>query len=235
MHLHFELLLKNKYFDEAKLVLKHYQDLPYISQEVEEYLRDMPKRIELEQHQKNKYFTIDEINDILEHEKNNAQISEVLFSLKNYNLNMYIGALKHFMIRQDVNPNFRTFALILLVDNKHDEEVKFLSREGLIEVNAAKIVPPFSSERFNEITKYVFQNSEHNVTLQETSLHLVNCLAIDIYPLDLDFSSPIEMGEAFLLLGKEYIREPLGNSDPKIVSLKEKIQAIIEATPAIKM
>ncbi len=235
MKLHFELLLKNRYFDEARIALTHYQNLPYISQAVEEFLRDMPKRIEAEEHEKSLAFSEDEICSTLESETDNGKISEVVFSLKTYNLQMYVHSLKKFMLRKDVHPNLRTFALILLVDNKYNEKVSFLSREGIVEVNPSLIVPPFSSSSFNAVTKFVFENSERNVSLQETALHLVNCLVIDVYPKDIDYASSLVMGQAFIEIAKDYIQIPTGEITKEVLSIKEKIKAIIESTPAIKM
>lgn len=233
MKLHFEILLKNKMFDEAKIMLKHYQELPYISQNVEEFLRDMPKRIEDEEHHKEKYFSIDEICEILEKETDNGVISEVVFSLKKYNLNTYIDSLRIFLTRKEVNPNFRTYGLILLVDNKYDEDVMFLSKDGLLKINPNKITPPFTSPAFNKITELVFKLSERNVTLQETALHLVNCLVMDVYPNDINFDTNENMAQAFIALGSDYIKQNYETLSPNIEKLKQKIKDIIESTPPI--
>lgn len=235
MKLHFELLLKNRLFDEANIALKHYQDLPYISQEVEEFLRSVPERIDAEKNQKNKFYTIDEVCEVLETENDSAIISEVLFSLKNYNLNQIIDSLKVFMKRSDVNPNFRTFAFIVLVDNKYDEDVELLTKNGVKKLNAKKVMPPFSSKAFNEITKSIYLNSERNITVQETALHLVNCYSLDVYPDDMDLDTPENMSKAFIMIAKDYIHEDYDKSDEHIASLKEKIRAVIESTPAIKL
>lgn len=235
MKLHFELLLKNKLFDEAKIALKHYQDLPYISQEVEEFLRSIPERIDNEKNSKNKYYSIDEICETLETESDSALIGEVLFSLKNYNLMQIIDSLKIFMKRNDVNPNFRTFAFITLIDNKFDGEIELLTRNGLKTLNPKNIMPPFSSNAFNQITKNIFLESNKNVTIQETALHLVNCYALDIYPDDLTIDSPKNMSKAFIMIAKDYIKEDYDKSETNIVSLKEKIKSIIESTPTIKL
>ena len=45
MELHFELLLHEKKFDEALMTLKKYEEMPYVSQRVEEFLRAIPKKI----------------------------------------------------------------------------------------------------------------------------------------------------------------------------------------------
>ena len=236
MKTHFELLLSKKLFDEARLALKHYENLPYVSQEVEEFMRDMKTRIEDESHPKShQSFNLDEIYDVLEKETDSAKISQVLFSLKNYNLNIYIDSLKIFMKREDVNPNFRTYALIVLVDAKFDEEVGFLSRNGLISVNPARIAPPFMTPTFNETCKLITEKCNHDVSMIETALHLFNCYVIDTYPEDIYKDGPELMSSAFIRIAESYLNKLHSSYDEEVIELASKIQKIIESTPEIRL
>ena len=236
MKMHFELLLSKKLYDEARLALKHYQDLPYVSQEVEEFMREMVDRIEEEarpkSHQK---FELDEIYDILEKETDQGKISQVLFSLKNYNLNIYIDSLKIFMKREDVNPNFRTYALILLVDEKLNEEIEFLSRSGLIKVNPTKIMAPFMSPSFNETCRLISEKSNHDVSMIETALHLFNCYIIDTYPEDIYSVGVDKLSSAFIRIAETYLNKEHSSLDEKVINLADKIKEIIESTPEIRL
>lgn len=236
MKLHFELLLSKKLYDEARLALKHYQDLPYVSQEVEEFMREMVDRIEEESHPKShQKFELDEIYDILEKETDQGKISQVLFSLKNYNLNIYIDSLKIFMKREDVNPNFRTYALILLVDEKFNEDVEFLSRSGVIKVNPTKIMAPFMSPSFNRTCQLITEKSNHDVSMIETALHLFNCYIIDTYPEDIYSSGVESLSSAFIYIAESYLNKVHSSIDENIIRLAEKIKQIIESTPEIRL
>lgn len=236
MKLHFELLLSKKLFDEAKLALNHYENLPYISQEVEEFMRDTKERIIDESHPKNKKtFELDEIYEILENSTNQSEISQVIFSLKNYNLNIYIDSLKIFLTREDVHPNFRTYALILLVDNKCDENIKFLSLNGVVEVNPAKLFPPFMSKDFNEVCRLITLKAEQNVTLTQTALHLFNCFIIDTYPIDIYKDGVEELAKAFIYIAKSYLNISEPSIDENTKKLANNIKYIIESTPDIKL
>lgn len=236
MKLHFELLLSKKLYDEARLALKHYQDLPYVSQEVEEFMGEMVDRIEEESHPKShQKFELDEIYDILEKETDQGKISQVLFSLKNYNLNIYIDSLKVFMKREDVNPNFRTYALILLVDEKFNEDVEFLSRSGVIKVNPTKIMAPFMSPSFNRTCQLITEKSNHDVSMIETALHLFNCYIIDTYPEDIYTSDVESLSSAFIYIAESYLNKVHSCKDENIVKLAEEIKQIIESTPEIRL
>ena len=236
MKVHFELLLSKKLFDEARLALKHYENLPYVSQEVEEFMREMKDRIEEESHPKNhQNINIEDIYDVLEKESDSAKISQVLFQLKNFNLNIYIDSLKIFMKREDVNPNFRTYALILLIDEKFNEEVEFLSRKGLIKVNPTKITPPFMSKSFNETCKLITDKCNHDVSMIETALHLFNCYIIDTYPEDIYLVSEEKLSSAFIRIAESYLNKLHSSNDEEIANLASEIQKIIESTPEIRL
>ena len=183
MKMHFELLLSKSLFDEARIALKHYENLPYVSQEVEEFMREMKERIEEEAHPRQHHkFELDEMLEILEKDTDEGKISQVLFSLKNYNVNIYIDSLKIFIKRSDVNPNFRTYALILLVDEKFNEEIEMLGRKNLIKVNPSKVKPPFMSKEFNQVCELITRQANHDISMTKTALHLFNCYIIDTYP-----------------------------------------------------
>ena len=236
MKLHFELLLSKKLFDEAKLVLKHYENLPYVSQEVEEFMSDMHSRIAQEENPKGrKTYSLDEICDVLEKETEPSKISQVVFSLKDYNVNIYIDSLKIFLTRDDVHPNFRTYALILLVDFKYDEEIEFLSLKGMIKVNPKKLFPPFMSKQFNEVCRLIGEKANQNITLTETALHLFNCFIIDTYPIDIYKHSEDELAEAFIYIGKAYLNIEVSSIDENIKKLINNIKYIIESTPDLKL
>lgn len=236
MKLHFELLLNNHYFEEAKLMHKHYENLPYISQEVEEFLRDIPQRIEEEEHHKSQsMLSEEEIEHTLTKEKEAAKIAKVIFSLKNYNLNIYLEPLLTFLTREDVHPNFRTYALALLVDNHYDKEVNYLSTNGMLIVNPSKVEPPFMSKRFDELTKLIYQKSIQNITIKDTALHLLNCYILDMYPLDI-YDTDLELlSDAFILLAKEYINEKDDSYSEDVIALKNKLKKVIESTPILTM
>lgn len=236
MKLHFELLLSKKLYEEARIALKHYENLPYISQAVEEFMRDMKVRIEDEAHPRgNKTYSLDEICDVLESETNQGIVSQVVFSLKDYNINNYIDSLKVFLKRDNVHPNFRTYALILLVDNKFDDEIEFLSLKGLIKVNPSKLFPPFMSKQFNEVCRLVTQKCNQNVTLTETALHLFNCFIIDTYPIDIYVDSADDLSSAVVYIASQYLHSEAIQIDEKVEKIAKNIRYIIESTPDIKL
>ena len=233
MKMHFELLLSEKLFDEARIKLRHYENLPYISQEVEEFLREMKVRIEDEAHAKkgSTLAPLDEVFETLETGTNQSEIAQAIFSLKNYNINLLIDSLRIFLKRKDVHPNFRTYVLIYLVDQKFDTEIEVLIRNKITVVNPSKIVPPFMHEDFNEVCRQITVFSEGDTSITETALHLFNCYILDTYPEDIYADGIIELAQAFVYIAMGYLQQKPSFTS----SLASKIQEILEKTPPIKI
>ena len=233
MKMHFELLLSEKLFDEARIKLRHYENLPYISQEVEEFLRDMKVRIEDEAHAKkgSTLIPLDEVFETLETGTNQAEIAQTVFNLKNYNINLLIDCLRIFLKRSDVHPNFRTYVLIYLVDQKLDCEIEVLIQGKIVVVNPAKITPPFMHQDFNEVCRQITIFAEQDTSITETALHLFNCYILDTYPEDIYQDGIIELAQAFVYIAMGYLQQKPSFTS----SLASKIQEILESTPTLKL
>ena len=233
MKMHFELLLSEKLYDEARIKLRHYENLPYISQEVEEFLREMKKRIEDEAHQKkgSNLIPLDEVFETLETGTTPSEIAQTIFQLKNYNINLLIDSIRVFLKRRDVHPNFRTYVLIYLVDQKYDSEISVVVQDKMVVVNPAKITPPFMHEDFNEVCHQITLFSNGDTSITETALHLFNCYILDTYPIDIYQDGIIELAQAFVYIAMGYLQQkPTFDS-----SLASKIQEILDKTPPIKI
>lgn len=232
--IHFELLLKNRYFDEAKIVLKHYENLPYISQNVEEILRKIPDDIEeLKSFENSKVYSPDDIETILLNSSDNNEIGEVIFSLKNYNLNLYKDALKDFIKRSDVHPNFRTYGLLIFVENNLDENIDFLKDGKIMAINPKKLPKPFTDKAYGTLCEKIYYKTVKNISLQETALHLLNCYIIDTYPKQLEENNIEIMADAFVALSNEYFgNQILLNDDLK--NTKDRIKKVIESTSELR-
>lgn len=236
MRVHFEVLLKNRLFNDAKEALRVYEAKPYISQEAEEFMRDMHERIEKEEHPviKNN-LSIDEVCEILETSTKNAELSNVLFSLQNYNFNSYVSSLLNVLIKKDIHPSLRTYALIVLVDNKYAHPVSFLSKDKIITLVPSEINPPFKGEVFEKIVKLINTKSKQNVTLEATAFQLLNYYSMDIYPVDINKEDPELVSSALILLAKDYINEKDDCTNKVILDKKEEIRKIIDSTPSLEL
>lgn len=228
MKIHFESLLQSKLYSEARLALKHYQDLPYISQEVEEYLRSMDVTIDEQEHQKSSSIPLEEICERLEKEKDSELLLEALGYLRIYNLSQLIDSLKVLLVREDVKPYYRAIALFSLMEQDYSKEIKFLSEGEIITLTPSKLKTPFEDKNFFEVIKGIEVESNHNVTLKETAISLFSSYVINTFPSDIYKDGIAELTKAFVHLGKKYINESSSENDPKALALVTKIIPIIE-------
>lgn len=229
--LHIELLLSLELFDEASIAYKKYLELPYISQEVEEYLKEIPSLIEERKDvNKNKTYTIDEIDEILTTHYDQGKIMDVLFSLDNYNILKLLTPIEIFLLRKDVHPSLRTYALISLVSNNISSPVQILKDGKKITVVPNKLKPPFCDDNFKKVIKYIESELYKDPSVQQIAFQLLNNYVLDCYPDDV--LNDVDLNEfclALTSLAKDYLS--IANDDVTNEQLKQKIKKVLEKTP----
>lgn len=229
--LHIELLLSLELFDEASIAYKKYLELPYISQEVEEYLKEIPSLIEERKDvNKNKTYTIDEIDEILTSHYDQGKIMDVLFSLDNYNILKLLTPIEIFLLRKDVHPSLRTYALISLVSNNISSPVQILKDGKKITVVPNKLKPPFCDDNFKKVIKYIESELYKDPSVQQIAFQLLNNYVLDCYPDDV--LNDVDLNEfclALTSLAKDYLS--IANDDVINDQLKQKIKKVLEKTP----
>ena len=229
--LHIELLLSLELFDEASIAYKKYLELPYISQEVEEYLKEIPSLIEERKDvNKNKTYTIDEIDEILTSHYDQGKIMDVLFSLDNYNILKLLTPIEIFLLRKDVHPSLRTYALISLVSNNISSPVQILKDGKKITVVPNKLKPPFCDDNFRKVIKYIESELYKDPSVQQIAFQLLNNYVLDCYPDDV--LNDVDLNEfclALTSLAKDYLS--IANDDVTNDQLKQKIKKVLEKTP----
>lgn len=229
--LHIELLLSLELFDEASIAYKKYLELPYISQEVEEYLKEIPSLIEERKDvNKNKTYTIDEIDEILTTHYDQGKIMDVLFSLDNYNILKLLTPIEIFLLRKDVHPSLRTYALISLVSNNISSPVQILKDGNKITVVPNKLKPPFCDDNFRKVIKYIESELYKDPSVQQIAFQLLNNYVLDCYPDDV--LNDVDLNEfclALTSLAKDYLS--IANDDVTNDQLKQKIKKVLEKTP----
>ena len=236
MQLHIELLLTKRNFNKAKIEAEHYQNLPYISQEVEEYLANLPSLIEEAKNFKSgeSRLSYDEIDEVLTTSKDMGKIASILFSLEEYNIMKLIPTIDIFLIRSDVHPNLRTYALILLVQNKVDETFQIIKDGKKLLVNPSKLTPPFNSVKFKEAFNLLNDINHKNPSLCNVAIQVFNNYILDTYPDDVLENEDIKTFVfAISELAKEFLSMPLENTDKEVVEKKQKIKEILDKTPAL--
>ena len=234
--IHIEILCLLEMFDEAYVQLHYYEELPYESQEVEEMLKAMKEYIRKEE--KNNYqkhsLSEDEILTKLM-SKNADEVLAALDSLKNQRLDHYLLALFRIM-RSFPKQVVRTFALLLLVNEKYDKEIDFLYHEQMIKVVPSSLEEPFLVKDFKNLEdlSFAFQSMYHDPSVALNAMQIVSSYLLYNYPRQIDMTAD-EVLVVFGFLAKKLLM--VNDDDLKMVceerglnldSIKEKIASIDE-------
>ena len=186
---HIEILCLLKRFDEAYDELKYYEELPYESQEVEEVLRSMPAYIRNEE--KNVYIPPmdeDEIRAKLLC-PNDGEVLAALNQIKAIPLNPFL--LNIFKLTTSHKRQIiRSIALLVLVYQKYDKEVKFLHHDKIITVVPSKLDDPFIVPGYSSIEEFSFalQSMYHDPSISDNALNVISSYLLYTYPDKLDLS-----------------------------------------------
>lgn len=216
MRVHFEILLTLRKYDTAYEELKYYQNLPYISQEVEEYLNDAPNMIRTHERRYNtsRIRSKDEIVAILQHEEDDLVLLTALNSIRNYNINEFSDLLIWFMNRRNINTFVGTYPLFLLVSGGYDKTVSFKKNGRQYAVVPKDLEPPFENANYAVVNQTVEQTAK-DPSVSEAALSLLNQLIIILYPDNIfDYDNNLLSGALITLAYNHFqiVRDDVGLS-----------------------
>ncbi|MCQ2792343.1 MAG: hypothetical protein MJ208_02340 [Bacilli bacterium] len=209
MQLHFELLLHEKKYDEALLVLKKYEDKPYVSQKVEEFLRAIPHKIADYQKMdetRAPFISEEEANKIFLKEKDNQKIIATIYYLKPLEIAPYLSSLKKLLIRDDVSDDTKTLALLLLISKKVDGNYSIQKKQKTYQINPSHATPPFANKKYRQLINNIHQYGK-DPSVEEVAINLLNQYILLIYPCEVDERDKLEhIALAFVVMAKEYLK-----------------------------
>ena len=177
----FELRFISGEFERAYEDNEYFQSLPYISQEVEEYLRQIPRLIrsnELASFAR-KGKSEDEILTLLEGPTKDEELLFLLSTLEKQDITPYVEALKALLVK-DVHDDVKTFALLLLVAKGIKGEVTFIKGGETLVLDPSRLGLPFQNEDYDELKKEVGQSKD--IAIGEIAAKLLDQLALSYYP-----------------------------------------------------
>ena len=220
--IHIEILCLLKRFDDAYNELKYYEELPYESQEVEELLRAMPDYIKKEEMNRGQRRMMDE-EEIQKRlmSKDDEEVLSALDEIKNLRVEPYLLPILKIM-RSYPRQVVRSFALLLLVNQKYDKEVDFLRDDKLIKVVPSSLEEPFSIPGFDSLQAFSFalQSMYHDPSIANNAMNIVSSYIIYIYPNSINYL-PDESLIIFGYLAKRMLQ--IEEDDLKEVCLSKKI------------
>lgn len=201
---HIEILCLLNRFDEAYVELKYYENLPYVSQQVEEILREMPNYIRQEER---KSFSSKEMDD--EHVKKlirSKEMNDVIIALdviRERGIEHFLEDLKYLMINHE-HQSIRSFSLLVLVQKKLNQLVDFKHIDKIIQVNPSLVNPPFVGDKFNGLVRKLSIDF-NNPSLSENATQILSTYLMFIYPDELSRDDEVII-EALYQISSKYLQ-----------------------------
>lgn len=208
MELHFALLLHEGKYSEAFDALKRYENYPYVSQEVEEYLHSVAKKITKAQENEIKktcqYEEEEIIHAILE-ESDASKIINYLYYLKKIEIAPYLEAIKHLLKRVEVRDDVKTFALLLLIAKNVNQNVTLVKKKQTYELNPSQLEPPYIGKKYQKVINNVIKLAK-DPSLENVAINLFNQYLMNIYPLNPYQEKSDKVALAFYILAHKYLK-----------------------------
>lgn len=204
MKIHIEILCLLNNFDEAYEEIKYYENLPYVSQTVEETLRDLPKLVREEEKRSlsSKVVSNEDLVKQLRSEDQN-QVLMALDSVRDRDVNMFLKDIQRILV-DFPKQSIRSFALLLLVQKHIDKTFKFNHMGEIIEINPSKLEPPFIGNEFNDFLREL-QRELKNPAANENAVQILSSYIIYTYPIKLEINYGVLI-EALRAISDEYLR-----------------------------
>lgn len=204
MKVHIEILCLLEKFDEAYEEIKYYENLPYVSQKVEELLKELPKMVRQEE---KKAFSSKELDDEQLKTRLKSKDPDVVLPavdmVRNRDINKFMPDLERILV-EFPKQVIRSFTLLLLVQKQIDKQVKFNHIGKIIVINPKELEPPFVGEDFNNFVK-AFQKEIKNPSVNDDAIQILSSYVIYMYPEKISVSYDVLI-EALRNVSEEYLQ-----------------------------
>ena len=229
----FETRFALRQFDEAYEDLRYFQNLPYVSQAVEEQLRDLPHRIRVEEIASGgpKPIDEDEMHALLLDERDPATLLAYLNSLKKVDLEPFFGDLHSLLQAEDVHDDVKSYALMLLSAHHDDTTVSFEKGGKRFTLIPQEVRMPYSDPNYSEVRFLIQQGNEPSVI--EVAGELLDQFVLVRYPEPYDCpAGPHLDHQAFLFLARKYLSVKPNSAEPEVIERAETIdETLRKASP----
>ncbi len=216
-------------FDEAYEDLNYFNNLNYVSQEVEEYLRSAPKRIreaEKDSFPQGREMEVEEIQSILHSERDSIALLSLLNRIKNHDLMPYLQDLHALIADDSVDDDVKSYVLMLLSAHHDQATVSFQKGGKKFTLIPAEVRMPYSSSVYQAIRSQIIK--ENDPSLSEIAGEILDQFALCIYPDSLKLPATEPMQLPYLYLAKRYLRSKEPETDPAASLEANRIELVLQ-------
>lgn len=200
-----EIRFLSEEFEEAYEDEAYYQEKPYVSQRMEEMLRDYRKKVRDEER---KTFLANkikrgEIDELLASASSDHEVLEILGGIKGKLSPESVVAVEKVATssRHDL---VRTYALLVLVGDKSQREIIFKKNDKEYRLIPSKMMPPFLSKEHLAFMESL-ESLTKDISRRDLASHLYSDYILYLYP-DTPYGEK-DLSKALLSLASVYLGE----------------------------
>ena len=232
MFLNIDLLILNNDFVRALKTLSIFEELPYISIEIEELLPKLQDYIYKSMNKKSSSITNADIIKSLNNYDNQEMLHRSLYEIEKRDYKPFFNDLKNILISENVNDNIKTLILILLSEKKCKEEVKIKKNNFEGNVIPAQIKPIITTKEIERLINNLID--EKDITIIKCMQDMLTSSFLSIYPKSLSKTDEEKYVYAHYLLALELFDKDESNAFNLIenhnfnIEEIEKIKALLK-------
>lgn len=232
-------------FDEAYDDAAYFSSLPYVSQEVEEYLHSLGKMIRYNERQSSMKFTYseEEVRHILETSNDKYEIISLLSSFNDAKATYFSSSLKELLIRNE-SSIVKTYALMLLSRIKYAEKISFNKNGQSYDLSPKDLTLPTQDAKIILLCEDI-QKEVKDPSLFNIAKNILNNYTFELFPSSIfEYFDEKTYLVSFVNLAHKYLQQNYDCSqliekhslDEKLViSCQEKIEKTLAQIEKIKV
>lgn len=201
MFLNIDLLILNNDFVRALKTLALFEELPYISIEIEELLPELKDYIYKSMNKKSSSITNADIIKSLNNYDNQEMLLRSLYEIEKRDYKPFFNDLKNILISENVNDNIKTLILILLSEKKCNEEVKIKKNNFEESIIPSQIKPIITTKEIEILINNLID--EKDITIIKCLQDMLTSYFLSIYPKSLSNNEKEKYVYAHYLLALE--------------------------------
>lgn len=232
MFLNIDLYLLNNDYVKALTTFSYFEELPYISIEVEELLSTLKQYIYKKMNDKSSKMSDGEIIKNIKNYDNKDLFLKSVYEIQKRDVKPFLSYLKNALISEEIDDTIKSLILILLVEKRVDDEIK------VIKDNKEYVIIPHYLDpiiTMDEIEKIIYTNiKDKDVSILNLITQLIADYALRIYPENVFEDGEEEYLFAFYLLANEMFQKDSKDIDKLIIERKLNKETIYSLKEAIK-
>lgn len=233
--IHLNLLYSHHLYDQVRTTLDYYDSLPYISYEVEEYIKEQYKILNnREKNGSNKFhnLSIDEIKNLL---LNPTSIDEMLYifnAIRTMNVRLFLDEIQTFLL-SNFDEGVKTICLMILIEQKVMEEISLFKNDVVYNIVPYELDIPLNDVSSEKIIKSL-ETDIKDPSVTNVAIQLFVYYVMDVFPNEINEDEINLLVASFTIIAYQHLKSDydiydiIDKYDLNIDLLLAKVEEIME-------